>query len=96
MSGIEKPSHLGGRHTRLQLHANTDALGHRSSDTQRQAAEAPCLDPRHRRLINSAGGFHIRLAPTLLETRRPNQAPDSAIIHAPMIHTSAYRLLTDA
>jgi hypothetical protein len=96
MAGIEQPSHFGGCHAGLQLHANTDALGYRSSGTQRQAAEPSRFDPRHCRLIDSAGGLHIHLAPTLLETRRPNQAPDSAIIHAPMIHTAHYHPLTHA
>ncbi len=96
MAGIEQPSHVGRGHARLQLKSHTHAVGNGSNRPQRHTAEPSGLDPGDRRLIDPARRFHIRLPPTLLETRSPNQAPDSAIIHAPMIRMTAYQPLTDA
>jgi hypothetical protein len=60
-----------------------------------EAADVPLFDQRHRRLVDSACRFYIRLSPSLADTRGTNEPADSAIIHTPMIQLAAYRALTD-
>jgi hypothetical protein len=45
-------------------------------------------------LIDPARGFDVRLPPPPSDTRRSNEAADSAIIHEPMIQIADYRSIT--
>jgi hypothetical protein len=94
MTFIEQRGRFRHAHARRQLEPNSECIGNPPHGADGQAIDAPTLDERDRRLVDAGSALELDLPPPAAVSSSAEEAPDSAIIHPPMIAMPDYRSLT--